>query len=143
MTKIIDDFSELDLTPEFDVGSNQIVVQSEVAGVRSGIALKPFGTTPTGISIYNSDDTENYGFANLAVNPEVPDTVLLTARTVGTGTQLTKLESSLVFNDFKIAPKTPTSATDIGTTGQIAWDSSYMYVCIATNTWKRAAITTW
>jgi hypothetical protein len=35
---------------------------------------------------------------------------------------------------------TPSSATDTGTAGQVAWDASYIYVCIATNSWKRAAI---
>jgi hypothetical protein len=39
--------------------------------------------------------------------------------------------------------KTPTSATDTGTTGEICWDASYIYVCTATNTWKRTAIGTW
>lgn len=39
--------------------------------------------------------------------------------------------------------KTPASAAATGTTGQVAWDSSYIYVCVAADTWKRAAITTW
>jgi len=39
--------------------------------------------------------------------------------------------------------KTPASATDTGAVGQIAWDVNYVYVCTATNTWKRSAITTW
>jgi hypothetical protein len=39
--------------------------------------------------------------------------------------------------------KTPASATDTGTTGEIAWDANYIYVCTATNTWKRTAISTW
>jgi hypothetical protein len=39
--------------------------------------------------------------------------------------------------------KTPASATDTGTTGEICWDASYIYVCTATNTWKRTAISTW
>jgi hypothetical protein len=38
---------------------------------------------------------------------------------------------------------TPSSAADTGTTGQIAWDGSFVYVCTATNTWKRVAIATW
>ena len=38
---------------------------------------------------------------------------------------------------------TPSSATATGTTGQIAWDSSYLYVCTATNTWTRVGIATW
>jgi hypothetical protein len=39
--------------------------------------------------------------------------------------------------------KTPASASATGNQGDICWDSSYIYVCTATNTWKRAALTTW
>ena len=38
---------------------------------------------------------------------------------------------------------TPASATAAGTTGAIVWDANYIYVCTATNTWKRVAIATW
>lgn len=45
---------------------------------------------------------------------------------------------------FRISTaKTPASATATGTTGDICWDASYIYVCTATNTWKRVAISTW
>ena len=37
----------------------------------------------------------------------------------------------------------PASATATGTMGQTAYDSNYFYVCIATNTWKRVALSTW
>jgi len=39
--------------------------------------------------------------------------------------------------------KTPASASDTGTTGEICWDANYIYLCTATNTWKRSAISTW
>ena len=39
--------------------------------------------------------------------------------------------------------KTPASATATGTAGEICWDANYIYVCTATNTWKRTAINTW
>jgi uncharacterized protein YjlB len=39
--------------------------------------------------------------------------------------------------------KTPASASATGATGDIAWDTNYIYVCTATNTWKRTAIATW
>lgn len=38
---------------------------------------------------------------------------------------------------------TPASASATGTTGTIAWDTSYIYICTATDTWKRAALSTW
>ena len=37
----------------------------------------------------------------------------------------------------------PTSTTSSGTKGEWAQDSSYLYVCIATNSWKRVAWGTW
>ena len=39
--------------------------------------------------------------------------------------------------------QTPASAAATGTAGTIAWDSGYLYVCTATDTWKRVAIATW
>lgn len=39
--------------------------------------------------------------------------------------------------------RTPTSATDTGSQGEHAWDANYIYICTATNTWKRVAISTW
>ena len=38
---------------------------------------------------------------------------------------------------------TPSSASDLGAQGEIRWDANYIYVCIATDTWKRVAISTW
>jgi hypothetical protein len=50
---------------------------------------------------------------------------------------------SITVGSLFVATKTPASASDTGTTGQIAWDADYIYVCTATDTWKRVAIATW
>lgn len=39
--------------------------------------------------------------------------------------------------------KTPATSTEACDSGTIAWDTGFVYVCTATNTWKRAALTTW
>jgi len=39
--------------------------------------------------------------------------------------------------------KTPSASNDTGVTGSICWDANYIYVCTATDTWKRASIATW
>jgi hypothetical protein len=44
---------------------------------------------------------------------------------------------------LNIKGKTPSSSSATGRTGDIAWDSNYFYVCVATNTWKRVALSTW
>jgi hypothetical protein len=38
--------------------------------------------------------------------------------------------------------RTPASSTATGNQGEICWDSSYIYVCVATNSWKRIALST-
>jgi hypothetical protein len=37
----------------------------------------------------------------------------------------------------------PATAASTGLAGTITWDSGFIYVCIAANTWKRIAIVTW
>lgn len=37
----------------------------------------------------------------------------------------------------------PSTATDTGTAGEVRYDGSYIYVCVATDTWVRAALSTW
>lgn len=38
---------------------------------------------------------------------------------------------------------TITLSTNVGNVGQVAWDGDYLYVCVATNQWKRTPLTTW
>ncbi|MGA1047902.1 MAG: hypothetical protein ACO3UU_07815 [Minisyncoccia bacterium] len=49
------------------------------------------------------------------------------------------LDLKLDAHDVNI-PATPTST---GTKGTIKWNASHLYVCTATNTWRRVALTTW
>lgn len=38
---------------------------------------------------------------------------------------------------------TPASSGASGTAGEVCWDSDYLYVCVATDTWKRVAVNSW
>jgi hypothetical protein len=38
---------------------------------------------------------------------------------------------------------TPSSSSETATAGTITWDTNYIYVATAANTWKRAALSTW
>lgn len=92
--------------------------QMTIGNLIYGTAVDGTGTTPS---------TGNVGIGG------VPD---------GTGASSAKLD---VYGDkIRIrTSKTPSSATDTGVTGDICWDASYIYVATASNTWKRAAISTW
>jgi hypothetical protein len=34
----------------------------------------------------------------------------------------------------------PATSSSTGTAGQVAYDSSYMYICVSANTWKRISL---
>lgn len=42
-----------------------------------------------------------------------------------------------------IGTSVPASASATGSAGQVAYDGAYLYVCTATDTWVRAALSTW
>ena len=64
---------------------------------------------------------------------------------VGTGVVGLEVVGEVVATKFRVADMNtaPASATATGTKGDIRYTSDYIYVCIATNTWKRSALTTW
>jgi hypothetical protein len=45
--------------------------------------------------------------------------------------------------DYPSIVTVPETATSLGETGQIAYDNDYVYICIAPNTWKRSALSSW
>jgi len=55
------------------------------------------------------------------------------------------LAGNLTTGSYSISAlnSTPSSASDTGTLGDIRFTADYIYVCTATDTWKRAAISSW
>lgn len=59
-----------------------------------------------------------------------------------TNTNTTAVLKTITTANFKLLSNTtPASNTANGTPGQIAYDSGYVYICTANNTWGRAALT--
>jgi hypothetical protein len=73
------------------------------------------------------------------------------AGNVGMGTTSPTGPLDVNGNDIRIrSSQTPASASADGYTGEIAWDGSYIYICVSgdgpgggTDSWKRAALSTW
>jgi len=62
------------------------------------------------------------------------------------GPQLKDYAGNIGANNITItgllkAPQTTKASNATGTPGQICWDANYIYVCTATNTWKRSPLT--
>jgi hypothetical protein len=50
---------------------------------------------------------------------------------------------NLLWKKVTTLDEVPATAASQGTAGDIAADSSFMYICIAKDTWMRVAIATW
>ena len=76
--------------------------------------------------------------------PEVFETVQSATSVKVTADQIkdfTSDEPDLV--SPRISGTVPASASATGVAGTVVTDSDYIYVCTATDTWKRVAIATW
>ena len=64
-----------------------------------------------------------------------PDTAKAASVCLGDGTWVSRYTVGKV--------SAPSSSTDTGTEGQWAEDGDYFYVCVATDTWRRAPLNDW
>lgn len=87
----------------------------------------------------------------VAVNANIStsvNTVLVTASTVNADNLSATVISSnsltttgnVTIGGFVGSPLKTVASGDTGTAGQVAFDANYIYVCVATNTWKRVAL---
>lgn len=52
-------------------------------------------------------------------------------------------ESAASNESFRYQEIPPVTANSPGIKGSISWDSDYVYLCIAADTWTRIALTAW
>jgi hypothetical protein len=106
-------------------------------------AIKCESTAPKAISLAGT-----YSSAAIEVDGDAPAAISL----IGTfashfidtdGTFEVDKDSNVVAAGLRCTLATPASASAAGTAGDIRWDANYIYVCTATDTWKRTAISTW
>jgi hypothetical protein len=74
----------------------------------------------------------------------VEGTALINTNTDNTVDKL-QVNGSILSTQFKLSAlnTAPATASSTGTLGEIRIDANYIYICTATNTWKRVAIATW
>jgi hypothetical protein len=88
-------------------------------------------------NITNAVNAVNGNFTNVAATLTTAAQPYITS--VGNLVSLSVTGNVSVGDTLSSLPQTKASNAT-GTTGQICWDSNYIYVCTATDTWKRAGL---
>ena len=70
---------------------------------------------------------------------------ILAGTSTDNGTDKLQVNGSTISTQYKLSSlnTAPATSSSTGTTGEIRIDANYIYICTATNTWKRVAIATW
>lgn len=139
-------YTQLNVTnSSFDIVSN-VANQNFSIQVQNGTTLSKgifINATTSNIGIFNPSPAYTLditGTLNTSGAATIGSTLTTTgAATIGGAVTATGILSG---SGLKISSNPPATSSATGTTGQITWDSSYVYICVATNTWKRAAIST-
>jgi len=93
------------------------------------------------ISIAEANNTQ-HGVMMVGTNLSVANGVVSLANTIGTDVTFANGITRFTGNVI-VTSTTPANSTANGTLGQVAFDTDYIYYCVANNTWKRAALSTW
>lgn len=71
------------------------------------------------------------------------DGALSIGQTTTDGVNKLQVTGGAKFDAVRITQQTPASAAASGVANTIAFDTGFIYICTATNTWKRVAIASW
>lgn len=142
---------ELSVSGNANVTSNVNVVGNVVGGALSvvsspyhdGNIFTVYGDTGSydGYLIFSNQAGHYIG---LIAPSSLANTVYILPQQDGSSGSFMKTNGAgqLSFTNSVVSSSPPATASSAGTAGQIAFDSGNVYVCVATNTWKKAALTT-
>lgn len=77
-------------------------------------------------------------FANIASTDQ-----LMVVRSPSSDPLAGLVNASTFTANMALSNSVPANSSANGVAGTIRYDSSYLYICTTTNTWKRVAISTW
>lgn len=132
------------------IGSSSIVTYTDSINLTVGNVTANQAGLIKFVSAFNAGNgveltqDESSGNFEVRMNHAASPVIVTNATNTSLSTTLTVTGDTTLQNKlFLPSPTVPPAATSPGVTGQISWDTNYIYICVSTNTWKRTPITTW
>jgi hypothetical protein len=119
------------------IGQNQNITATNFLSLRgAGLDLVALGSTNATIKTNSNNRLQVLSSGRVLIGTTLPtdntvDAVQINGTVLSTQYKLSALNTA------------PATASSTGTLGEIRIDANYIYICTATNTWKRVAIATW
>ena len=112
------------------------------AGGNNFIDCEDPGSAPHKVRINNGGNNIDFVIKDNSNN--VYFTADASTARIGIGTNQPEAALDINSDSMRLRnSRTPSSASDYGFPGEIRWDANYIYVCVATDTWKRVALSSW
>jgi len=89
-----------------------------------------------------SDNSRKISEVPTAANVAATDRVLVLRDPSGTPSVRT-VNLSVLSANLVLSNAVPANFNSVGIAGTIRHDADYLYICVATNTWKRVQLSTW
>ena len=109
----------------------------------AGILVSINGVLQLPAQSYVIDASNNIVFSQVPTDSDIIDVRFLGPLVSSPDTVASDLTvtGNLTIGGILKAPQATKASNATGTIGQVCWDSNYIYVCTATNTWKRSPLT--
>lgn len=122
---------DLDAVPSDGTSSSQVRLFRNTTTANSG----------AGLFVYRADGTST---VQAFIGARSNSYVCSQAGNFGIGNSSPSVKLHITGDTIRLdTARTPASSSASGSTGEITWDAGFVYVCVGTNTWKRAGLTTW
>ncbi len=128
-----------------DANNNQV----KIVPLLSGTAYNPLAQSgDAGIIYYGSASgiaSKNHGGLIIGQYSDFTNGIRIDEDgNIGIGTATPNAELDINGDSFILEqPQTPAASSSACAVGMHAWDTNYIYVCVAANTWKRSALSAW